>query len=92
MNQFTNLFQVHKTVKFDLRPIGKTAELINSNGFLVSDDKEKAMAYQVVKCLIDDYYQKEVIAPILDKIKDNEEWNGLLEKYDKAKDGLERNV
>lgn len=92
MNQFTNLFQVHKTVKFDLRPIGKTAELINSNGFLVSDDKEKAMAYQVVKCLIDDYYQKEVIAPILDNIKDNKEWNGLLEKYDKAKDGLERNA
>ena len=92
MNQFTNLFQVHKTVKFDLRPIGKTAELINSDGFLASDDKEKAMAYQIVKCLIVDYYQKEVIAPILNKIEDNKEWNCLLEKYDKAKDGIERNA
>ena len=46
MEQLTNLFQVHKTVKFELRPIGRTAELINSDGFLASDDKDKAMAYQ----------------------------------------------
>lgn len=92
MEQLTNLSQVHKTVKFELRPIGKTAELINSDGFLSSDDKERAMAYQVIKCLIDDYYQKQVIAPLLDKIKDKKEWNGLLVKYGCETDSNEKNT
>lgn len=90
MEQLTNLFQVHKTVKFELRPIGRTAELINSDGFLASDDKDRAMAYQVVKCLIDDYYQNEVIAPLLEKIKDNKEWNRLLVAYGHATDSNTR--
>ena len=90
MEQLTNLFQVHKTVKFELRPIGKTAELINKNGFLVSDDKERAMAYLVVKFLIDDYYQKEVIAPLLEKVKDNKEWSSLLTAYGDAIDSTTR--
>lgn len=84
MEHLTNLFQVHKTVKFELRPIGKTKDLINKKGFLKSDDKEMAMAYQVVKCLIDDYYQKEVIAPLLEKVKDNNEWSRLLVSYGDA--------
>ena len=84
MEHLTNLFQVHKTVKFELRPIGKTKDIINKKGFLKSDDKEMAMAYQVVKCLIDDYYQKEVIAPLLEKVKDNNEWSRLLVSYGDA--------
>lgn len=90
MEKFTNIFQVHKTVKFELRPIGKTEDLINKNGFLLSDDKERAMAYQVVKCLIDDYYQKEVIAPLLEKVKDNEDWNHNLVAYGDASDSNTR--
>lgn len=90
MEQLTNLFQVHKTVKFELRPIGRTDELISSDGFLASDDKDKAMAYQVVKCLIVNYYQNEVIAPLLEKIKDNKEWNRLLVAYGNATDSNTR--
>ena len=90
MEQLTNLFQAHKTVKFELRPIGKTEDLIDSDGFLMSDDKEKAMAYQVVKCLIEYYYQNEVIAPLLEKIKDDKEWNSLLVAYGNAADSNER--
>lgn len=90
MEHLTNLFQVHKTVKFELRPIGKTKDLINKKGFLKSDDKERAMAYQVVKCLIDDYYQKEVIAPLLEKVKDNEDWNHNLVAYGNASDSNTR--
>ena len=92
MEHLTNLFQVHKTVKFELRPIGKTEDLINKNGFLLSDDKEMAMAYQVVKCLIDDYYQKEVIAPLLQTIKDSKVWNQLLVEYGNATDGNTRRI
>lgn len=90
MEQLTNLFQVHKTVKFELRPIGRTAELISSDGFLASDDKEMAMAYQVVRCLIEDYYQNKVIAPLLAKIKDNKTWNRLLVEYGNATDSNKR--
>ena len=86
MEQLTNLFQVHKTIKFALRPIGNTEKLINSEGFLNSDDKERAMAYQVVKCIIDDYYQKEVIAPLLEKVKDNKDWHRQLVAYGDTSD------
>lgn len=90
MEQLTNLFQVHKTVKFELRPIGRTADLISSNDSIASGDKDKAMAYLVVKCLIEDYYQKEVIAPLLEKIKDNKEWNRLLVAYENTVDSTTR--
>ncbi len=57
LKQFTNLYQVSKTLRFELQPIGKTKENIEKNGILVRDE-QRAKDYLVVKDLIDDYHKQ----------------------------------
>lgn len=89
MEQFTNLFPVHKTIKFKLYPIGRTFELMDN---LLIADRERAMAYQVVKCLINDYCQNEVIAPSLSKLANDKSWLNKLREFHDASDWKERNL
>lgn len=56
LNQFENLYQVSKTLRFELRPIGKTLENIEKNG-LLDQDEQRAESYKVVKKLIDFYHK-----------------------------------
>jgi len=88
MEQFINQFPVHKTIKFKLFPIGKTYELMKD---LLYKDKERAMAYQVVKCLINDYCQNEVIAPNLKKLANDKSWLNKLRDFHDASNMEERN-
>ena len=81
MKQFTNLFPAHKTIKFKLFPLGRTSEEIES---LLRCDKERAMAYQVVKCLINDYCQNEIIAPQLQKVSCDNTWIVKLREFQEA--------
>ena len=57
MKQFTNLYPVSKTLRFELQPIGKTKENIEKNGILTRDEK-RAKDYQVVKGFIDEYHKQ----------------------------------
>jgi CRISPR-associated protein Cpf1 len=57
MEQFTNLYQVSKTLRFDLQPIGKTQENIEKNGILARDE-QRAKDYLLVKGFIDDYHKQ----------------------------------
>lgn len=57
MQQFTNLYPVSKTLRFELQPIGKTKENIEKNGILTRDEK-RAKDYQVVKGFIDEYHKQ----------------------------------
>ena len=52
MKDFTNLYSVSKTLRFELKPIGKTKENIEKNGIL-ERDSERAVAYKAVKKVID---------------------------------------
>ena len=56
-NQFTNLYPVSKTLRFELQPIGKTKENIEKNGILNRDEK-RAEDYKTVKGLIDEYHKQ----------------------------------
>ena len=38
MKQFTNLYPVSKTLRFELQPVGKTKENIEKNGILLRDE------------------------------------------------------
>ena len=38
MKNFTNLYQISKTLRFELKPIGKTLEHILKNGILDNDE------------------------------------------------------
>ena len=57
MKQFTNLYPVSKTLRFELQPIGKTKENIEKNGILLRDEK-RAEDYKIVKGFIDDYHKQ----------------------------------
>lgn len=56
MNQFTNLYPVSKTLRFELQPIGKTKENIEKHGILQRDE-QRAEDYKKVKKLIDEYHK-----------------------------------
>lgn len=55
-SDFTNLYSVSKTLRFELKPIGKTKENIEKNGILERDN-ERAIAYKAVKKVIDEYHK-----------------------------------
>ena len=57
MKQFTNLYQLSKTLRFELQPVGKTKESIEKNGILMRDEK-RAEDYKTVKRIIDEYHKK----------------------------------
>lgn len=56
LNQFTNLYSLSKTLRFELRPIGKTLETIEKNG-LLEQDQHRADSYKKVKKIIDEYHK-----------------------------------
>ena len=57
MKQFINLYQLSKTLRFELQPVGKTKESIEKNGILMRDEK-RAEDYKTVKRIIDEYHKK----------------------------------
>ena len=56
LKQFIGIYPVSKTLRFELRPIGKTQEWIEKNKILESDE-QKSLDYPKVKALIDDYHK-----------------------------------
>ena len=84
LNQFIGIYPVSKTLRFELRPIGKTQEWIEKNKILESDE-QRSEDYPKVKALIDDYH-KVCIRESLKGV--HLDWNPLrqaLEEYQKTK-------
>lgn len=89
---FTNLYSISKTLRFELRPIGKTQDFIEKHG-LLKEDAHRADSYKKVKKLIDEYH-KDFIEKSLSscklKIESNdkkdslEEYCELYKKKDKS--------
>ena len=57
MNKFVNLYSVRKTLRFELKPIGKTKENMEKNN-LIAEDAQRAEDYKIVKGLIDAYHKQ----------------------------------
>lgn len=55
-NQFTGLYPLSKTLRFELKPVGKTLENIVKHG-LLEEDKHRADSYDKVKRIIDEYHK-----------------------------------
>lgn len=60
---FTNLYSLSKTLRFELRPVGETLANIERGG-LLNEDEVRAEDYKQVKKLIDEYH-KEFIERVL---------------------------
>ena len=57
LSKFIGLYPVSKTLRFELRPVGKTKEHMDKMDYLASDE-EKAEVYVKMKGYIDDYHRK----------------------------------
>lgn len=80
MKQFTNLYPVSKTLRFELIPQGETQAHLND---LIAEDEQRAEDYKEVKKYIDRYH-KWFIDDCLSKVPDSllgEEMIRLLNKY-----------
>lgn len=74
MKNFTNKYQLSKTLRFELKPQGKTLSYIQEHG-LLKDDEHRAESYILVKAIIDEYH-KYYIDDVLSNFKLRYENNG----------------
>ena len=72
-DNFTNLYKVNKTLRFELKPIGKTEEIIKEK---INNDEKRAKAYKIVKPLIDEYHIQ-----FIDEVLSGLRKNSKLKKY-----------
>lgn len=85
LNQFIGLYPLSKTLRFELKPIGKTKENIEKNGIL-ERDTQRAVGYKVVKKVIDEYH-KAFIERILNDFEntlgedERNEWKNSLQEF-----------
>lgn len=79
---FTGLYPLSKTLRFELKPIGKTLEYIEKNELLATD-KDRAESYVKVKKIIDRYHKQFIEDSLRDfKLKyNNEGKKDSLEEY-----------
>ena len=85
LKQFTGLYSLSKTLRFELKPIGKTQENIEKNGILERDN-ERAIAYKGVKKIIDEYHKafiERVMSGFIRKLSDEEcgVWENALNDF-----------
>ncbi len=57
LNELTGLYSLSKTLRFELKPIGKTLEHIQQKG-LIAQDEQRAEEYKQMKDIIDEYHKK----------------------------------
>jgi len=80
LKQFSNLYQVSKTLRFELKAVGKTKENIERNGILERDN-QRAVGYKAIKKVIDEYH-KSFIELMLDYFELNLTDNGNLDSLE----------
>ncbi|MGI5832842.1 MAG: type V CRISPR-associated protein Cas12a/Cpf1 [Thermoguttaceae bacterium] len=85
LNRFIGRRSISKTLRFELRPIGKTLENIESGGFLKRDE-DRASEFAELKELINDYHKDFIEKALADCQID---WTDLKEEWDRRKDATE---
>ena len=76
IEQFTNLYKVSKTLRFELIPVGRTQEFIEKNG-IIEKDAALASAYKEMKKTIDEYHKSFISLTLKDAKLDLEEYARL---------------
>ncbi|MDR1974505.1 MAG: type V CRISPR-associated protein Cas12a/Cpf1 [Bacteroidales bacterium] len=80
MKNFTNLYQLSKTLRFELIPQGKTLEHIKESGVL-SNDERRADSYKEVKKIIDEYHKYFIKKSLSNVVLDDDLLKEYLELY-----------
>jgi CRISPR-associated protein Cpf1 len=76
MDGFTGLYSVSKTLRFELKPVGRTLEYIQRDG-IIEADSHREESYKKLKEIIDRYH-KDFIAEVLADVR----LEGLQDYYD----------
>jgi CRISPR-associated protein Cpf1 len=76
MDGFSGLYSVSKTLRFELKPVGKTREFIERDG-IIEADRHREESYEKLKDIIDRYH-KDFIAEVLSDVR----LEGLQDYYD----------
>lgn len=90
LKDFTGLYQIQRTLQFQLKPVGKTDEYIQQRG-LISVDEARAEKYKKVKKIIDRRH-KQFIDEVLEAFRFSQEnlteYVKLYGKKDKTADEI----
>ena len=80
MSDFTGMYNLSQTLKFELKPIGPTSENLEKSGLLEQDFK-RADDYPAVKSFLDEQHKK-FLAKVFSDIKALD-WTALAEELEK---------
>ncbi len=80
---FINQYSVSKTLRFELKPVGKTLENINAKG-LIEEDEQRAEDYKKAKKIIDEYHKYFIEGALGSCSLDLNILNEFLQLYNKA--------
>jgi len=83
--EFTALYPVQKTLRFELRPQGRTMEHLKASNFF-EEDRSRAVKYKRLKKTIDDFHRKFIDKCLSDVSLDWTPLANALEKYQNSKD------
>lgn len=83
IEELTGLYSLSKTLRFELKPIGKTLEQIERKG-LLTQDEQRSEEYERMKIIIDDYHKRFIAMCLRNcklKVKNIDNQNDSLEEY-----------
>ena len=83
MEQFTNLYQVSKTLRFELIPDERTKTILEHSD-LIAQDEHRADSYKAVKKIIDRYHKTYIESVLVSLKLPNDELERLHELYSKS--------
>lgn len=84
--QLSGLYSLSKTLRFELKPVGKTLEHIESKGLIAKDEK-RAEEYKKVKEIIDRYHKSFITMCLYDLKLDMDDLNEYVELVNTSKRG-----
>lgn len=87
--RFTGLYPIQKTIRFELKPQGKTKEHLDNSNFF-EDDRERAQKYKLLKKVIDEYHKKFIDECLSTLSLKWEPLREALEKYRASKEEKDR--
>ncbi len=88
-DEFTGLFPVNKTIRWELRPVGQTAKIMEQEGFLERDRSRKD-SYKVVKGLADECYRRFIDENLETLELDWDKLAGAMGAFQRTKEQKER--
>ncbi|MDY0121102.1 MAG: type V CRISPR-associated protein Cas12a/Cpf1 [Sulfurimonas sp.] len=90
LSNFTNQYQLSKTLRFELRPIGDTLKHIEKNG-LIAQDETRSQEYEEVKTIIDNYHKAFIDEALQNIVLSNlEEYEALFFERNRDEKAFEK--